>query len=121
MGKLKISFDFDSTLTEKPMQELAKKFLAHGIEVFITTSRGTEMYGGTKLDNSDVFQLADELGIPRENITFTNYEDKYTFVKDMDAHFDDDSHEIFLINEYPSKCIGFLFEEKNKQNQQVNF
>jgi len=118
---MKISFDFDSTLTEKPMQELCTKFLKLGADVFITTSRGTEMYGGTKLDNSDVFQLADELGIPRENITFTNFQDKYKFVKDFDAHFDDDDHEIFLINEYPYKCIGFLYEEKNKQNQQVNF
>ena len=115
---MKISIDFDSTLTEKPMQELAKKFLAHGIEVFITTSRGTEMYGGTKLDNSDVFQLADELGIPRENITFTNYEDKYTYVKDFDLHFDDDDTEIFHITEFPGKCIGLLYQH-NYNNQQA--
>jgi hypothetical protein len=109
---LKISFDYDSTISEEPMQKLAKKFLDLGAEVFIVTSRATEMHSGIKLNNDDVFEVANALGIKRENIIFTSYKDKYSFVKNMDMHFDDDMHEIFLINQHPSKCIGFLYESK---------
>jgi len=108
---MKVSFDFDGTIVEKPMQELAKKFLKLGAEVFICTSRDTKMQGGLKFSNDDVFQLADFLGIKRKNIIFTSFEDKYKFVKDFDMHFDDCDEEIFLINEYPNtKCIGFLYQ-----------
>lgn len=120
---LKVSFDFDGCLTETPMQVLCTKFLKLGAEVFITTSRGTEMRGGLKLDNTDLFQLADELGIKRENITFTNYDDKFKSVKDCDLHFDDDDVEIFNINEYPlGHCIGILYSHNfNKENQIAEF
>lgn len=107
---LKISFDFDQTLSELPMQELAKKYLQLGAEVYITTSR-TEHLDGLQYDNSDVFEVAEKLGIKRENITFTNYDDKYKFVKEYDVHFDDDEQEVALINEFPTKCIGFLYQQ----------
>ena len=42
---MKVSFDFDNTLTEKPIQILAKKFIKLGAEVFIVTSRTTEVLG----------------------------------------------------------------------------
>lgn len=117
---MKVSIDFDGTLTEKPMQELCKKFIALGAEVFICTSRATEMQGKAKINNDDVFQLADFLGIKRKNIIFTAFEDKYKFVKDFDMHFDDSDDEIYLINEYPGKCIGFLYQH-NYNNDQPNF
>ena len=120
---MKISFDFDSTLDQIPMQKLASGFMEMGAEVFITTSRGTEMYGGIKLDNTDVFQLADKLGIKRENIIFTNYDDKFNYVKDMSIHFDDDYEQIFHINEHPlCKAIGFLYTHNfNRDNQIAKF
>lgn len=109
---MKVSFDFDSTLTTAPVQALCKKFLDLGAEVFVTTSRATMMYGNKPINNDDVFQLTDMLGIDRENIQFTEHDDKYKFVKDFDLHFDDDVEEIFLINQYQGKCIGLLYEEK---------
>lgn len=114
---LKISFDFDSTLSEPCMQELAKKYLIHGAHVFVVTSRGTKNAMGF-INNTDLYDVTDSLGIDRNNVIFTEYEDKYTFVKDMDIHYDDDFEEIFLINQNPSKCIGFLFEEKPKKHIQ---
>ncbi len=98
--------DFDGTLSELLMQNLAKKYISLGAEVFITTSRSV------KNNNDDLFAIADELGIPKERIKFTNFEDKYAFVKDYDMHFDDEYEEIYLINMHQSKCLGFVFEIK---------
>lgn len=111
MDKLKISFDFDSTLDTEQMQILCKKFKQLGAEIYVVTSRATHMHGGVTLDNSDLFQVTDALGIDRNHITFTQYEDKYHFVKDFDMHFDDDHHEIYLINQHPGPCLGILYEQ----------
>lgn len=121
--ELSVGFDFDGCLSEKPMQLIAKKLIAHGVNVHIVTSRATEMYGGQKLQNDDLFQLADFLGIKRENITFTNFEDKYLYVKDFDIFFDNDENEIGLINDFPlGKVLGFLFEPNLRREQkQANF
>lgn len=106
---LKISFDFDGTLSEIPMQNLCKKYIEIGAEVYVTTSRSTGMEKGINFENKDLFEVTDKLGISRKNIIFTNYADKYTFVKDFDLHFDDDELEIDLINDYPGFCIGMLY------------
>ena len=116
---MKISFDFDGTLDQKPMQRLAKQFMLTGHEVFITTSRG-RVFEGLKTDNTEVYKVAEELGIAKDHITFTIGEQKFDFVKDYDMHFDDDDDEIFLINEYPANCIGFLYEH-NYSNGQATF
>lgn len=104
---MKVSFDFDHTLTNPVFQELAKKFIALGAEVHITTTRCNKTVK-PPYDNREVFSMAERLGIEKKNITFTSYQDKYRFVKDFDMHFDDDEHETILINEFPSKCIGVL-------------
>lgn len=117
--KLKISFDFDSTLSQEEMQELAIKFLQSGAEVFCVTSRA-DYHEGLHFSNSDLFEVTDRIGIKRENITFTSFDDKYKFTKDYDLHFDDDEIEIDLINKFPSKCIGFLYQPRYN-NQEANF
>lgn len=111
MKALKISFDFDSTLSETQMQSLCKKVLDLGADVYVVTSRGKTLHGGKPLNNDDLFEVTDSLGIKRDHIIFTQYEDKYNFVKDFDMHFDDDMEEIFLINQHHGKCMGFLFEQ----------
>ena len=104
---MKVSFDFDHTLTNPVFQELAKKFIDLGAEVHITTTRCNRV-GLAPHGHQEVFSMAERLGIDKNNITFTSYQDKYRFVKDFDMHFDDDEHETILINEFPSKCIGVL-------------
>lgn len=116
---MNVSFDFDSTLSELPIQLLAKKYLELGAEVYVTTSRA-EYMEGLHFSNEDLFRVTDQIGIKRENITFTNFDDKYKFVKKYDLHFDDDEIEVNLINEFPSNCIGILYEPKHN-NKQANF
>jgi hypothetical protein len=109
---MKVSFDFDHSLTNPKYQELAKKFIAVGAEVHITTSRKPNIVGEKHLyDNRQVFEIAQQVGIDAKNITFTFYEEKYKFLKDFDLHFDDDQEEIYMINEHPCKCIGILIQD----------
>jgi uncharacterized NAD-dependent epimerase/dehydratase family protein len=105
---MKVSFDFDSTLTTEPMQRLCKLYLSKGFDVYITTSRFEVT------NNNDLFKLADELGIKKENIRFTNMQQKYLFLKDFDIHYDDDDLEIMEIN--GTDCVGVCVGYKWVQN-----
>ena len=116
---MKISFDFDATLDQQEMQELATRFLQSGFEVHITTSRA-DFKDGLRFENKDLFEVSDAIGIDRKNIKFTSYADKYLFVKDFSMHFDDNEDEIDLINKFPGKCIGFLYQPRYN-NGSVNF
>ena len=97
---MKISFDFDGTLSEDKYQKLAAKFIQLGAEVFITTSRNPNN------NNMDLFNVAKKLGIKEAKITFTNFMPKTNFVKKYDIHFDDDDEEIYDINLHPCDCLA---------------
>jgi hypothetical protein len=115
---MKVSFDWDSTLAEPRIQKLAKKFIDAGHEVYITTSRTGTPLPHANWDNKIIFTIAERLGIPKENIRFTNYVDKWEFLQGFDIHFDDDPYEIQLIEENID-CVGVIIndfeyhEEKN--------
>lgn len=114
--KLRISFDFDSTLSKRIVQEMAKRYVAAGDDVYITTTRLEYLEGmDVKFKNTTLFKIAEEVGIPKENIRFTNYEDKVGYLTDFDIHFDDDSYEIDLITRSKSKCMGVLINYKDYQ------
>jgi hypothetical protein len=104
MKKMKVSFDFDDTLSTERIQEIAKLFVERGYDVYITTARRKHSYF---YNNDIVFETAKKVGIKKENITFTDSEDKFKFLKEFDLHFDNDEDEIELINEF-TKCIGIL-------------
>jgi len=96
----KVSFDFDSTLTVDVVQNLAKRLVKEGHEVWIVTSRFefTDS-SGNKCNNDDLFEIAFEIGIPFDRIHFCNMDDKYNFLKDKNFlwHLDDDFIELSLI------------------------
>lgn len=105
---MKISFDFDDTLSLEAMQNVAKGFIDQGHTVWITTSR--PMRGAdTKLVHSDLFKISDSLGISHQ-VQFTNYEDKYQFLRGFHLHFDNDEAQINLINASPVGCVGVLYK-----------
>lgn len=105
---MKISFDFDSTLSERRIQKLATKFINDGHDVWITTSRRKDPPDNIGWDNVTVFKVAERLGIPTEKIQFTDGKDKFPHLTDFDIHFDDDQIEIELIEENLETCIGVL-------------
>lgn len=113
---MKVSFDFDSTLDRKDVQRFAKELIDDGIEVWIVTSRMSVEYAKANLDqftinrveksNLKLFRVADNLGIKREHIHFTNAQFKINFLANQNFvfHLDDDSDELIAILESGDRC-----------------
>lgn len=93
---MKVSFDFDGCLGDnKFVQMICKLFISSGQDVFILTSRDPQMA------NLDVWKLADDFGIPKENVIMTNGTMKvHKFLElGIDIHFDNSFDEIVAIND----------------------
>lgn len=90
---MKISFDFDDTLSTKKGQELAAQKIAEKNEVWIITARQEK-------DSAEVLKIADELSIPHSRVVFTNGKDKWSFVMrhKIDVHYDNNQKQIDKIN-----------------------
>ena len=116
--KTKISFDFDNTLDLRIVQDYAKILIKDGLEVWIITSRYNNEEAKIRFHtdnwNEDLFKAAKELGIPNEQIIFTNMELKADVIEGMDLlwHLDDDSIELEFIND-GTQCIGVERGRKN--------
>lgn len=126
--KYKISFDFDSTLDREDVQEFAKQLVKDGHEIWITTSRfDTESslkkgWWWIEKNNQKLYDVADECGISRDNISFTAMIDKIKFLegKDFLFHLDDDETELEFIEESEDSCIGVCVELKDWKETCIN-
>jgi hypothetical protein len=113
MKKIKVSFDFDKTLSEKEVQDFAKDLINKGIEVWIVTKRydcidkysekEIAQWGITDLvkEHQDLFDIAFDLNIPIEHIVFMNNKSKTEFFienQDFLWHLDDNHSELIEIN-----------------------
>jgi hypothetical protein len=102
----KVSFDFDSTLSRPEIQKYAKELKENGFDVWIVTSRQSELKDEhlrtlAHFDNQDLFNIAEEIGIQRDKIIFTEHQLKVEFFKDNNNflfHLDDDHVELKFIN-----------------------
>lgn len=99
----KVSFDFDGTLSKPKVQEYAALLMKKGYDVWVTTARWDDdnadkyIYGST---NNDLYEITDNLGIPRENITFCNMVPKAeVMATDFILHLDDDWLELYEIRQ----------------------
>lgn len=109
----KVSFDFDSTLSTKEVQEFAKELISKDIEVHIVTSRFENHPKNKSFNNDDVFSIAKSIGISVCNIHFMNMVDKFEFFEknsDFLFHLDDDFIEIELIQEHCSNVHGICLD-----------
>lgn len=91
-----VSFDFDSTLSRPEIQNLCRSLVA--AKKYIVTTRSRQH------DNKDLYHIAEKVEIPRNQIYFTEFEDKAPFLKGIDFHFDDDPHEIEMIMSANNGC-----------------
>lgn len=94
---MKVSFDFDSTLSTRPVQVYASNLIKRGFEVWIVTSRLEPSKAPRPNYNDDLFEIANLVGI--KNIKFTNFENKSEFLKDKGFifHLDDDVIELSFV------------------------
>lgn len=111
---IKISFDFDSTLSTPSVQKYAKELVELGYEVWICTARfdSEERYTDDFkvkykiLDIRDehrrLFDVAKKCGISEDHIKFMNMAPKYEFFTENEGflwHLDDDYIECREINQ----------------------
>lgn len=92
LTNMKISFDFDFTLSESEIQLLCKTLNSDpNKEIFCITSRSSEVMFISD-PNKVLFNICNKLDIKKENIIFTNGLEKHLFLNkhNIDIHFDDD-------------------------------
>lgn len=114
---MKISFDFDFTLSEKTIQDIAESYIKMGNDVYITTTR-FRWSQDDDYKNKDLYSIARKLNIDQSKIRFTNGDAKYKYLEDFDIHYDDDLIEIELIRENIS-CKTILVYEDNQFNVNI--
>ena len=105
---MKISFDFDETLSELYFQKLAKALVIAGVDVYIVTSRCNRLdIFGKPVGNIDLWAVAKYVGITEDKVFFTEGAFKADTLSklSMDIHFDDMSDEIYTI-QLMTKCKG---------------
>ncbi len=102
LAKQKISFDYDGVLSTDKGKELVKSLIKTN-DIYIITAR---IDSG---DNSDLFNIASELGISKDHIYFTNHKDKWEKIKDLgiQRHYDNNKEQIDKINKN-TKANGIL-------------
>lgn len=109
---MKVSFDFDSTLSRRDVQEYAKSLVNNNHDVWIVTSRcATEPalakgWWWVEKQNQELYDVADSVGIPRDKIVFTEHVDKIIYLKDKEFsfHLDDDVEELIAIMQSGDPC-----------------
>lgn len=97
---MKVSFDFDGTLSEKHVQAYAQRLVNQGIEVWVVTTRYDENHKHRYPLNAtldDLWEVVDRIGIPRWRVRFTCMEWKYTYLKNTHFtwHLDDNPEEFY--------------------------
>ena len=102
MSKKIVTFDFDSTLSTKIVQDFAKSLISKGIEVYVLTSRYDELTKHNYVPNpinEDLYKVIN-LGIDRTKIRFQCMRPKseYLFNTKVIWHLDDDWVEVNEIN-----------------------
>jgi len=123
MKNIKVSFDFDSTLDRGDVQMLAMWLVHQGIEVWIVTSRISDddaaFKGWTHNWNGDLWTVADQVGIKKENTHFTAYANKSEFLdgKGFLFHLDDDDIELEFISELDDDIIPIHVEKDDWFNK----
>ena len=103
------AFDYDNTLSNHlGMRELAKYLLSLNKEVFICTKR----YPDEQIEHgsTEVFLLAENLGIPPYNCIFTSDNDKSPFLihNEIEEYWDDELSNIQEINTNAPDIITHL-------------
>ena len=125
MCKLRISLDYDNCLSQPRIQDLAKKLIARGHEVFILTSRfdAVRRLKFAELHtNEDLYKIAEEVGIKPYRIAFTNQQKKWIWLLEtgIKLHIDDDLTVIRDLSHY-QLVEGFDCNEADLEEKVFEF
>lgn len=104
----KISIDYDDTLSTQRGKDLARRLMNEGNDLYIVTRRySTESY--------DVYRIAEQLGIPRDKVFFTQGRMKWQKLKELgiQRHIDNNPDEIDAIKKNAPLIRADKFEYDN--------
>jgi len=115
---MKISVDFDKTLSKNNVQNYVKKLLKEGIEVWVTTARFDDdmvKIHSPHHNNDRLWEVVNKLGIPHERVYFTNMDLKADYLDNQDFifHLDDDAIELEFIEK--TNIVGVNVQDPNYQ------
>ena len=98
---MKISFDYDGTLTEESIKNSAKIYIIAGHDVWIITARSEGNF------NSDLYKLCDNIKLEHEKVIYTNGLLKVEeYIKgNFDLHYDDEWDEVAEINKVGGTAV----------------
>ena len=91
---MRVSFDVDGVLDTEGGKRIARRAIDRGDDVFIITARNERLSAG-------VYEIANELGIPRLRVYFTNGADKWRIIDrlDIDLHYDNSREQVDKIEQ----------------------
>ena len=101
---MKISFDVDGVLDTPQGMALARRKIANGDRVYIITGRNEERM------SAEVYAIANELGIPRLRVYFTNGADKWKTIQSLgiELHIDNNEEQVNKIKENTDSDVEFV-------------
>lgn len=91
---MKISFDYDGTLTNERGREIALKAIEEDHDVYIVTAR-------TDNRMRPVYELAEELDLDDDHVINTSNADKWRAIAEheIEIHYDNNEEQVKKINE----------------------
>ena len=101
----KLAFDFDDTLDQLEVQLYVIELIRRGYDIYICTHR-TEYVNMNS--NPDLYEMADKLGIPSDNIIITNGSHKSHFLDGFIWLLDDMLYNIEDVN-LRTDCVGIYY------------
>lgn len=116
---MKVSFDFDGTLDDEfdrtinrqkeEIQSICKRYTMMLHDVYIITKRWGPNHRNEGLRNECdvVYLMADELGVKRENVYFTDriYKDEIIKKLGIELHFENSEYEVKMIEKLGIKVV----------------
>ena len=92
---MRVSFDVDGVLDTEPGKQLAQRAIEKDDDVFIITARNEGRM------SAEVYEIVQELEIPRLRVYFTNGADKWRTIErlDIDLHYDNSREQVDKIEQ----------------------
>ena len=100
---MKISFDYDGTLTKPAIQVKALDAIKNKDQVYIITARNES-------DSAQVYHTANKLGISRSNIHFTNGKDKWEEIAKLgiELHYENNPTQVMSIRKNTNCKVKYV-------------
>lgn len=120
--KYDVLFDFDNTLEFEDVQDFAKMLVNRGLKIGICTARPKTPISNvvSHTTNDDIFEVSKKVGIKKHDIYFTEYEDKFTYLKQFDVRvlLDDRLDETRLFKD--SDTLAVFYRKSNDWQDKIN-